>query len=556
MTMPKPTFPDPNLRLRRTFSLLCLACLIPGLAQDYYGRSTEWIEKAESLKPELTAQTIRPQALVEMVKDSSAFQGYRAVRVADADSLYSGSFKQIQPVILDFGDHYTGYFAMDLETIHRTSDAPTRFKLTFGEVPAEMATPFDPFPSNLSRGWLQDEVITVMDIPARFELERRMSFRYLKIELMPASPFFDFRISDLSLTAVTSASKNPPELGPEVNDTIRTIDRISLKTLKECMQTVYEDGPKRDRRLWVGDMYLEALANTHSFGNHQLTQRCLYLFAGASDPDGYVLGTIFETPEPHAQEGQRLMDYSLLFNAALLDYLKATGDVETARELWPVAKRQLNIANEYVDDNGLVEFERANREWWVFVDWKEGLHRGAALQGIIIFALNQTYELADMLGTRDEIAHVPSLVRKMKKAAMEYMYNKKTGLFESGDDNQVSYHSQVWMTLAGVPSEKQCRRALTAVLDEPGAVYPGGPYMYHYVVQALVDAGLQEQAISILVSYWGGMADKGADTFWEVYDPEDDFLSPYYFYPMNSYCHAWSCTPSYFIRKYPEIFQY
>ena len=51
------------------------------------------------------------------------------------------------------------------------------------------------------------------------------------------------------------------------------------------------------------------------------------------------------------------------------------------------------------------------------------------------------------------------------------------------------------------------------------------------------------------------MVKKGADTFWEVYDPNNDKLSPYGFYPMNSYCHAWSCTPVYFINKYPEVFQ-
>jgi hypothetical protein len=28
----------------------------------------------------------------------------------------------------------------------------------------------------------------------------------------------------------------------------------------------------------------------------------------------------------------------------------------------------------------------------------------------------------------------------------------------------------------------------------------------------------------MLVNYWGGMVEKGADTFWEVYDPKDDFF--------------------------------
>ena len=51
------------------------------------------------------------------------------------------------------------------------------------------------------------------------------------------------------------------------------------------------------------------------------------------------------------------------------------------------------------------------------------------------------------------------------------------------------------------------------------------------------------------------MVKKGADTFWEAYDPEDDMYSPYGFTPLNSACHAWSCTPVWFIHEYPGIFQ-
>ena len=77
----------------------------------------------------------------------------------------------------------------------------------------------------------------------------------------------------------------------------------------------------------------------------------------------------------------------------------------------------------------------------------------------------------------------------------------------------------------------------------------------HYYVEALMRSGLTGAARQQVLSYWGNMVIKGADTFWEVYDPENDYTSPYKFYPVNSYCHAWSCTPAYFIRKYPEVFQ-
>ena len=41
-----------------------------------------------------------------------------------------------------------------------------------------------------------------------------------------------------------------------------------------------------------------------------------------------------------------------------------------------------------------------------------------------------------------------------------------------------------------------------------------------------------------------------ADTFWELYNPENPAESPYGSSIVNSYCHAWSCTPTYLLRKY------
>lgn len=40
----------------------------------------------------------------------------------------------------------------------------------------------------------------------------------------------------------------------------------------------------------------------------------------------------------------------------------------------------------------------------------------------------------------------------------------------------------------------------------------------------------------------------GADTFWEAFDPKDARASPYGDVRNNSFCHAWSCTPTYLLR--------
>ena len=162
-------------------------------------------------------------------------------------------------------------------------------------------------------------------------IDRRMAFRYVKIELLGVSGSFQFDFTGMRVRAVSSASGTPIELAAGTPEMIRRIKMPSgLATLGECMQTVYEDGPKRDLRLWIGDLYLEALANSYSFKNHDLTKRCLYLLASLADSTGWVSATVYERPEWKIQgKGTHCMDYSLLYGVALADYVKYSGDTAT-----------------------------------------------------------------------------------------------------------------------------------------------------------------------------------------------------------------------------------
>ena len=82
--------------------------------------------------------------------------------------------------------------------------------------------------------------------------------------------------------------------------------------------------------------------------------------------------------------------------------------------------------------------------------------------------------------------------------------------------------------------------------------------MKHMLVEAYWKLGEREEAIAIIRDYWGKMAEFGADTFFELFDPQnpkkasfDPCIGPgENDYMINSYCHAWSCTPAYFIRMY------
>ena len=526
------------------------------IAQDvYHGQRDEWLKIAVASQPKLIVSEKRPMSVVTISKNEKAFQGWKVISNAQINSFYNASMKKQSGIILDFGEHLTGFVTFRIEDFGKgVADAPIRMRFTFAEVPAEAVLPFDPYKGKLSRGWLQDEIVTVSEVPLNITIPRRVAFRYLKIEVLGSSIYSDFKISDIYLNATTSAQKKITPLAEGTPELMRRIDQVGQNTLKECMQTVYEDGPKRDRRLWIGDLYLESLANQFSFKNDSLTKHCLYLLAALSYDSGVAPSNIFERPEPHAQDNP-LFDYALIYNTILKEYLVATGDKKTAIDLWQVALEQLKIPMKYIKDDGMIDYERAGKEWWLFFDWKDGLDKQACLQGCVIWAFKNSYELAKKLGKENEVSELPALINKMTKAAHTNLYDANLGIFISGKARQISYASQAWMVLSGVASKGEGAIALRNLSQMADVVYPGAPYLYHYVVEAMIMTGLNQEAKNMIITYWGGMVNKGADTFWEVFDSSDDYVSPYNSFLVNSYCHAWSCTPVYFIRKYPEIFQ-
>lgn len=508
-------------------------------------RRSSWLAKALQATPELFHTPKQPVALIGVVKDAASFQGWKTVVRNKPESVCNRPLSPGDSFILDFGEHLTGHLVLALRSFEIPVDAPVRLSLIFGEVPAEVAEPFDPYAGELTRAWLQDEVLNVDEVPQTLTLPRRYAFRYVKVTVVSCSTHGKFGFSGMHAEAVSSAAES--RLLPFVprNAAEEALDRIARRTLRDCMQTVFEDGPKRDRRLWLGDLRLQALANYATYRNYDLVKRSLYILAGTATDKGLVGTCSFERPQP-VRGGNSILDYTALLAPTVLEYLEASGDRATAEDLWPLVLKQLDFTLEPVNAEGLFV---PPQDWWLFVDWHPTLDKQAAEHAIVLYGLRATLRLAKKIGKPAEAAFISEIISRMEVAARKNLWDESLGLFVSGPKREVSWASQAWMVLAGVPSPEQAKRAMLGVTRYPGASKPVTPYMNHYVVEALQAAGLDGQATELLHSYWGGMARKGADTFWEVYVPGDDLLSPYKSHLMNSYCHAWSCTPSYFLRK-------
>ena len=374
------------------------------------------LKKAEENRPEIFKTKAVPKRIAELVKDETKLNGW-GVKQSELspENLSSLGMNRDDSVILDFGEHCVGRFSVDISSVGSPMDAPLYMRVRFGEIPAELAGDSSSYEGWLSKSWIQEEYIHLDELPAKLSLPRRYSFRYVELKVLDTSPKWQAVFENPEVVKETSADYgNLKEIS--VEEELKKIYEVSVKTLAECMQDVFEDGPKRDRRLWIGNLRLQALANYVTFDNVELVKRCLYLFGAMNTTEGKIPANVFVKPAS-LPDDTFLFDYSLFFISVLYDYETAHPDIEFLKELFPV--------------------------------------KGIAT-----------------------------------------------------------------------------------------------PYMYHHVTEALFEAGLKEEAIRLLKSYWGEMLRLGADAFWEAFEPENPDYSPYGNPIVSSYCHAWSCTPVYLIHKY------
>lgn len=444
-------------------------------------------------------------------------------------------------LLLDFETHMTGYVSLRFSFAGARADSPVMVRVFFAERLCELEEDPQNYRGWISRGWIQEEILRIDSFPREEAFSRRFAFRYIKITPCAVPREGQLVLDSASVTAQSAAGERPAPAGRGAAE--RKIDEIALKTLSECMQDVIEDGPKRDRRLWAGDLRLAGLSNGLTFRDFRLVKRCLYLFAGTALSDGRICQSVFADGTPEGDEATNF-DYPLQYAAAVSDYYFLSGDREAAEVLLPCAEAQILASRRFFTD-GVV---RNGETGWCFVDWSMDLDRQAAAQGIYLFAEEALIRLLIALG-RGADPYEADLKAK-REAGRRAFFDPECGLVRSGDGRQVSLASQIWALRGGMLDAAEGKRALAAAQAEPGCIGCVTPYLVHDFLEALLLCGEKEQARRTMLRYYGGMAEEGADTFWEFYFPENPSYSPYGGTAVHSYCHVWSSTPCYLLRKY------
>lgn len=511
-----------------------------------FNHDQKLLDQAAALTPKLQTTNVNPVALVEPIKDETKLNETGMKKIDEIEHLPNHQLKRDDRVIIDFGNHYVGHFKINIRHVGSPQDAPLALKVKFAETPAEFAYNSADYDGWLSKSWMQEEIVHIDQLPVELKLPRRYAFRYVELKVIDTSPKWSAVFSNPEVAAVSSADTTNSQPLQLADHELQAIYDVSAKTLQDCMQEVFEDGPKRDRRLWLGDLRLQALANYATFKNNYLVKRCLYLFGGMSAKDGRIAANVFTNGEPQPDD-TFLLDYGLFFISTLDDYLRETNDREALKDLYPVAKKQIEVALNSVKDG----IYQPDEDYPVFVDWSNDFDKTTAGQAILIYAFKQFIHLAETLYQTADIDLVQPVLDQMVDYSLTNLFDRDQHLFVTGSKHEFNVASQVWMVLAGVVDGQEAQAVMTATKQQ---LFPitgiATPYMYHHVAAAFFKAGLKDDGIQQLKDYWGKMIRLGADTYWEAFEPENPDYSPYGSPIVSSYCHAWGCTPAFLIKKY------
>ena len=297
-------------------------------------KNLKLLDKALQLLPEVKETVVEPLDIAAFLKP----------------------LKKGDSVEIDFGRHLVGHIKLKLGYVRSHPDAPVWLRFSFAENKKEFEERVEDYQGWICSAWVQQEQVHIDLVPGEYFLPRRYSFRYVKIEVLDVSSKFDLIIEEAKAVALSSADDSRLSAYHSENKELEQLDRIACNTLHDCMQKVFEDGPKRDQRLWMGDLRLQALANYETYQMNDMVKGCLYLFGALPMENGQVGACVFLDPEPEVDDTS-MFDYSLLYVVALWDYYKQTKDKEALRDLWETARTQISLAQKRVD-NGIVRDAR------------------------------------------------------------------------------------------------------------------------------------------------------------------------------------------------------
>ncbi|WP_084165775.1 alpha-L-rhamnosidase-related protein [Dyadobacter crusticola] len=437
------------------------------------------------------------------------------------------STEQQKPGILfDFGKEIQG--GIQLITDQPANQKPIRVRIRFGESVSEAMSDIDTVSGATNDHAMRDFVV---EVPWLGSMQVGNSgFRFARIDLVDPN-----RELQLKEVRAVFEFRDIPYLGSfrSSDDRLNQIWNVGAYTVHLNMQEYLWDGIKRDRLVWVGDMHPEVMTINTVFGKNEVVAKSLDQARDITPLPGWMNG---------------ISAYSMWWVLIHRDLYKNQGDLEYLRKQQKYLVGLLDLLIQKTKDN------KENLDGTRFLDWpssenQQGIHAG--LHAMMVMTLEAGAELCTILDEPAQASKCKTTAAQLKLYVPEINGSKQAAAL---------------LSMAGLVDPQKANAEVIA----QGGCERFSTFYGYYMLQAKAKAGDYAGALDCIRSYWGGMLDMGATTFWEDFDlawtknaspidelvPEGkddihgDFGAYCYKNLRHSLCHGWASGPTSWLSEH------
>ena len=370
---------------------------------------------------------------------------------------------------------------------------------------------------------------------------RRRAFRYI---FLPG-----IRPEEVAVSAVHT--KIPMKVRASFRSDDEMLNRIwavASETFQLCSGLFFIDGIKRDRWIWAGDAYQSDCVNRYLYFDREIGKRTSRALRGNTEIRQHI---------------NTIVDYSMLWLIGVENEYLMDGDAAYVREMYPKMQAMMRLLLSQTDGNGFVVGRERD---WIYIDWADIDKEGpiSAEQILLWKCLRTMAECAripgvisgEALTAEKTAADYEMRAQVLKEKIDSYFWDAEKGAFIDGftsGKRHVTRHANIFAVLFDFADEEQTAKILKNVLENETVPAITTPYFKFFELDAFGKLGRLDIVWQTIHSYWGGMLERGAVTFWELFDPSETGADQYAMYgdPFGkSLCHAWGASPIYLLGKY------
>lgn len=324
------------------------------------------------------------------------------------------------------------------------------------------------------------------------------------------------------------------------------------------------DGPKRDRLVWLGDLYHTTRIVPVSTSRHDSVKGTfeLLLQSQIAAGDLNMAAPMSYDPTITAPFTGRLgfyalQDYQLLGISSFYSYIRSSNDLDFLTETWSSWSLLIDWVVSKIDsDTGLVS---------LIIAFLGGPSGGSAVSCAAVQALYELAELASAIGEDDDSARAVAAAESLAQAINDKLWNKELGTYSlstsSVDDFSVA--GIAFCITSGVANETQAASSIAAL--QGLTLAPGykdattanssdstvviSPNTNGFLLEALFQSNASSEGLALIRSLWSPMVDEqdyNSGGSWE-YVTQDVAPGLGVF---TSLAHPWGGAPTYVLTEW------